>query len=61
MYHFEPKEIEARMDLPTVRIILDMGYSRDNVKAVIETRLSTTGTGRKFVFFYIRGKGRSIF
>lgn len=29
--------------MPTVRAILDMGYSRDRVKAVIETRLSTTG------------------
>lgn len=42
-YRIEPREVKARMDTPTVRAILDMGYSRDKVKAVIEIRLSTTG------------------
>jgi len=42
-YHIEPKEVKARMDTPTVRAILNMGFSRDSVKMAIENQLSTAG------------------
>ena len=31
------------MDSPTVRAIVDMGYSRDRIRMVIERKLVTTG------------------
>ena len=37
-------EIEARMDTPSTRVVLDMGCDRDLVMKVITKRLRTTGT-----------------
>ena len=37
------REIQARLDLPVVRSLLQKGYSVTDVKEVIENRLRTTG------------------
>lgn len=42
-YRIEPREIKARLDRPMARSILDMGYSKDLVKSVIEEQMSTHG------------------
>ncbi|XP_013419082.1 baculoviral IAP repeat-containing protein 3-like, partial [Lingula anatina] len=42
-YVVEAREIEARLDIPIVQAVLQMGYPRDTVRKVIENRLRTTG------------------
>ena len=39
----EAREVKARMDSPLVQSVLDMGFQRQLVRTVIETRLKTTG------------------
>jgi len=43
-YHVDPREVKARMESPTVRVIIDMGYSLDLIHQAIERRLATVGT-----------------
>ncbi|XP_064600153.1 baculoviral IAP repeat-containing protein 7-like [Liolophura sinensis] len=43
LHHIEPRQVNARMDTPTVQAVLSMGYSRDKIKKVIQRRLQTTG------------------
>lgn len=43
IHAFDPREIKARMDTTMARTILDMGYTKDCVRQVIEERLKTTG------------------
>ena len=42
-YRVDPREVKARMDTPTVRAVLGMGYARDLVKQAIDQRLRTQG------------------
>ncbi|XP_013418147.1 E3 ubiquitin-protein ligase XIAP-like [Lingula anatina] len=39
----EAREIEARLDAPSVQTVIAMGYSRDLVRRAIENRLTTVG------------------
>lgn len=48
-YRIEPREVKARMDGTSARAIMDMGYSRDIVRTVIEEKLRTTGDDFKSV------------
>lgn len=43
LFSIDPREVRARMDSPTVRAIIDMGYSRDVIRRTIEEKLVTTG------------------
>lgn len=40
---FEPREIKARMDSPSVKAVLNMGFPRELVRHAIHVKLSTTG------------------
>jgi len=42
-YRVEPREIKARLDSPMFMAVIEMGYSRDLIRQVIERRLTTTG------------------
>lgn len=42
-FNVEPREIKARMDTTMARTILDMGYTKECVRQVIEERLRTKG------------------
>ncbi len=42
-YRVDPREPRSRMDTPTVRAVLDLGFTEDMVKRVIERRLRTAG------------------
>lgn len=42
-YRIEPREIKARLDTPSVRTILSLGYELSVVRQVIETQLMNTG------------------
>jgi hypothetical protein len=42
-YTFEAREIKARMDSPLVQSVIGMGFQRELVRNVIETKLKTTG------------------
>lgn len=48
-YRIEPREIKARMDGTSARAIMDMGYSREIVRAVIEEQLRNNGDDFKSV------------
>jgi len=43
-YQFEPREIKARLDSPSVKAVMEMGYSRDLIREAIQLNLSTTGS-----------------
>lgn len=43
VHAFDPREVKARMDTTMARTILDMGYTKDCVRQVIEERLKTAG------------------
>ncbi len=42
-FRVDPRESRARMDTVTVRAVLDLGFTEDVVKRVIEKRLRTAG------------------
>ena len=42
-YRVEPREIKVRLDAPVVHAVMEMGYSRDLIRKVIEQRLVSTG------------------
>lgn len=48
-YRIEPREIKARLDGTSARAIMDMGYSRELLSAVIEEQLRNTGDDFKSV------------
>lgn len=42
-FRIDPREVKARMDTPSVRTILNMGYESNLVRQVIENQLKSTG------------------
>lgn len=42
-FDVEPREIRARLDTPTVRKVMEMGYDKEAVSAVIESKLLKSG------------------
>jgi hypothetical protein len=42
-YTFEPREIKARMDSPSVKVVLTMGFPRELVRQAIQAKLSASG------------------
>ncbi|XP_013391201.1 E3 ubiquitin-protein ligase XIAP-like [Lingula anatina] len=42
-YHVEPREFKASLETPTVQAVLNMGFSPDTVRQVIEKRLRNVG------------------
>lgn len=50
-YAIETCEVEARMNTPSVRAIIDMGYSTDLIGRTIERRLVATGNELRIMCF----------